>query len=528
MSYIGASPNSAAFLTDQFSGNGSTTTFTLSTAPAGTTSILVSVSGVLQDPTTYSVVGTTLTLGGAAPTGTGNISVRYLGIPASGVVTTAYRTVTEFTATAGQTTFTPPSYSVGFIAVYLNGARLGGGDFTASNGTTIVLATGASVDDLVVTESFYISSVANAIPNIPGAVTETNLASSILQPASISDKLNTSTGYLDLPTGTTSERPASPVNGMTRYNTTINEFEVYQNGRWTQYQFVYTTEYLVVAGGGGGGYQHGSGGGAGGFRTATGFTLVPGTSYTVTVGAGGVGASGGNGTGTFGTNGANSVFDTITSIGGGGGASYPNFNGRSGGSGGGGGSDSGSGASGTSGQGNAGGNGAAHNTGGGGGGGGGGAGAVGGNAIAGGSGGAGDGGAGLQSNIDGNNYYYAGGGGGGTIQTGSLGAGDGGIGGGGGGGNAASSTGRIGGGSARNSGGNGGQGSGTSAPGGAGGANTGGGGGAAGNFESTGGTGGSGIVILRYLGGQKGTGGTITSSGGYTIHTFTSSGTYTA
>jgi hypothetical protein len=34
-------------------------------------------------------------------------------------------------------------------------------------------------------------------------------------------------------------------------------------------------------------------------------------------------------------------------------------------------------------------------------------------------------------------------------------------------------------------------------------------------------------VILRYLGVQRGTGGTVTSSGGYTIHTFTSSGTYT-
>jgi hypothetical protein len=35
-------------------------------------------------------------------------------------------------------------------------------------------------------------------------------------------------------------------------------------------------------------------------------------------------------------------------------------------------------------------------------------------------------------------------------------------------------------------------------------------------------------VIIRYLGLQRGSGGTVTSSGGYTIHTFTSSGTYTA
>jgi hypothetical protein len=39
--------------------------------------------------------------------------------------------------------------------------------------------------------------------------------------------------------------------------------------------------------------------------------------------------------------------------------------------------------------------------------------------------------------------------------------------------------------------------------------------------------GGSGIIIIRYAGGQQATGGTVTSAGGYTYHTFTSSGTYT-
>jgi len=40
--------------------------------------------------------------------------------------------------------------------------------------------------------------------------------------------------------------------------------------------------------------------------------------------------------------------------------------------------------------------------------------------------------------------------------------------------------------------------------------------------------GGSGIVIVSYPGAQRGSGGTVTSAGGYTIHTFTTSGTYTA
>jgi hypothetical protein len=175
MSYIGNIPTTVAFLVDTFSGNGSTTAFTLSQAPANTSSILVAVSGVVQDPSTYSVSGTTLTFSGAPPSGSSNISVRFLGIPASGVTTTAYRTVTEFTATAGQTTFSVPSYTPGYIDVYRNGVMLGSADYTATNGTTVVLANPATAGDLVEVISFYVSSVLNAIPAVAGAVTSSYL-----------------------------------------------------------------------------------------------------------------------------------------------------------------------------------------------------------------------------------------------------------------------------------------------------------------------------------------------------------------
>jgi hypothetical protein len=82
MSYIGNQPTIQAFVTDTFSGTGSATVFTMSVAPATASSALVAISGVLQDPSAYTVVGTTLTFTGAPPAGTGNISVRYLGIPA--------------------------------------------------------------------------------------------------------------------------------------------------------------------------------------------------------------------------------------------------------------------------------------------------------------------------------------------------------------------------------------------------------------------------------------------------------------
>jgi hypothetical protein len=187
MSYIGNQPTSVAFLTDQFSGTGSQTAFTLSAAPANTASILVAVSGVLQDPTTYSVSGLTLTFSAAPPSATGNISVRYLGIPASGVTNTAYRTQTEFTATAGQTTFSVPSYTVGFIDVYRNGALLGSADFTATNGTTVVLTNAASSGDLVETVSFFVSSVLNAIPAVANAVTTSYINDGAVTTAKIAD-----------------------------------------------------------------------------------------------------------------------------------------------------------------------------------------------------------------------------------------------------------------------------------------------------------------------------------------------------
>jgi len=178
MSYIGNSPTNIAFQTDTFSGTGSTTAFTMSVAPANTTSVLVAVTGVLQDPSTYSVSGTTLTFSAAPPSGTSNISVRYLGIPASGVTTTAYRTVTNFTATAGQTSFSTPSYTVGYINVFRNGVYLPTTDYTATTGTTVVLANACTVGDSVVTESFFVSSVLNAINNGSGSVTASNLAAS--------------------------------------------------------------------------------------------------------------------------------------------------------------------------------------------------------------------------------------------------------------------------------------------------------------------------------------------------------------
>jgi len=254
-----------------------------------------------------------------------------------------------------------------------------------------------------------------------------------------------------------------------------------------------SADWLVVAGGGGGGDLHGGGGGAGGVLSGT--DTVSSGSYAIVVGGGGTGGSGA-------TAGASSSFNGHLATGGGSGGAGGGGNGGGGGSGGGGGGNNsggggaGSGGAGAGGQGN---NGAvgvdcSGSASPGGGGGGGGAAGSGASGSCGGFGHGGAGGNGVASSITGSTVYYGGGGGG----QGDSGSGGGGIGGGGQGGA---------GGNPSQAGTNG----------------TGGGGGAGGTSG-----GGSGVVIIRYVTGSiSATGGTITTSGGYTIHTFTSNGTFT-
>lgn len=242
-----------------------------------------------------------------------------------------------------------------------------------------------------------------------------------------------------------------------------------------------TVKVLVVAGGGGGGVNRGGGGGGGGLKYVEG-VAVSGI-IAVTVGAGGE-AGVTTPTNNHGKKGSDSTFDSpvpVTAEGGGGGGGNWNESdpiGGDGGSGGGAEGDDEAGGSGTVGQGNDGGRSANVATsverGGGGGGGAGGAGQDGTNSNG------GDGGAGVV--YFGNTYSV---GGAGNEQ----------------GGNATPT---------------------------AGGANTGN-GGEAGNDADDGAAGGSGIVIVRYVTADFGTctGGIKTTDGDDTIHTFTSSGTFT-
>ena len=69
----------------------------------------------------------------------------YIGVPPFGQTV---RTVTEITATAGQTVFAPSGgYMPGYIDVYLNGVLLNNADFSAPNGVNVTLTSAASASD---------------------------------------------------------------------------------------------------------------------------------------------------------------------------------------------------------------------------------------------------------------------------------------------------------------------------------------------------------------------------------------------
>jgi hypothetical protein len=353
------------------------------------------------------------------------------------------------------------------------------------NGPTYILST-TTFAGTVSGGTFTGGNIPNAVSIGTGTTTATTVGLAVL-----------TTDAVQLPVGTTAQRPSNPGIGMIRYNTSGTyglEVFVASNtssftGTWiTIAAPIYTINYLIVAGGGSGGLNGagpgvGAGGGAGGLLSGS-TTVIAGTPYTVVVGAGGSSVTG---TALIGNTGSNSSFSGVpqTAFGGGYGGSSQAVAGGSGGSGGGGYTAG----AGTPGQGYSGG----ATSGGGGGAGG------PGQASVGPWTGSGVGGTGTTSAITGVTVAYAGGGGGGIGVAGGLG-----------GGGASGSTNGV---------------NGT--------AGTGGGGGAGGN-PGTSGAGGSGIVIISYSNPtQRASGGAVSSyttgSNTFWVHTFTAtSGVFTA
>ena len=154
-------PTSSAFAYDSFKYTASSnqTTFTGSDADSKTLAytagqIQVYLNGVLLDATDYTASnGSSVVLGSGATSGDLLMVLNFSG--------TNPFDYFKYTATNAQTSFSGNDansnslvYTVGNISVHLNGVLLDATDYTATSGTSVVLASGAASGDILVIHEF--------------------------------------------------------------------------------------------------------------------------------------------------------------------------------------------------------------------------------------------------------------------------------------------------------------------------------------------------------------------------------------
>ena len=130
-------------ISDAFTGNGSTTAYTVSLIPDSEDHVMVMLNGIVQDPSTYSLLGTTLTFA-TAPASGDNVELRTFSGFSTSVALNNYKSY-RFTIGTNTTSVTglddnssTLAYTSGKVEVYVNGVRLSNGvDYTATNGTSV-------------------------------------------------------------------------------------------------------------------------------------------------------------------------------------------------------------------------------------------------------------------------------------------------------------------------------------------------------------------------------------------------------
>lgn len=157
---IGLATSDLTIQDDIFTGTGSQTDFTLSRVPKSDEYIFITINGLIQETNTYSFVGSTLSFS-TAPDLADSIEVRTLYGNSSSVSLRDYKkyiysiTTSTTTIVGADSNGVTLAYDVGYVDVYQNGIRLiSGDDFTATNGTSIVLTTAAVNTDTIEVVSY--------------------------------------------------------------------------------------------------------------------------------------------------------------------------------------------------------------------------------------------------------------------------------------------------------------------------------------------------------------------------------------
>lgn len=168
--------NDYAIKLDTFTGDGVETQFTLSAAPIADQFVFITINGVEQQASAYSLSGTTLIFSEAPDNGDA-IEARTISINVDSVIIRDYSSYV-YQPTVLTTTFSGPDvngntleYDLEKVEVYLNGSRLVNGfDYTATSETSIVLATAVGSGDTVEVVSLSKASFADTSAIRPGGV----------------------------------------------------------------------------------------------------------------------------------------------------------------------------------------------------------------------------------------------------------------------------------------------------------------------------------------------------------------------
>ena len=203
----GGASGAVSIATTEFVATSSQTSFAV-TYSASNDHINVYFNGVWLAPTEFTATsGTAVVLDSGAPVGTEIVIQK---IQALNLANGSDIDEHEFTATAGQTSFTISGgyTSASDVEVYVNGVKLRAGDFTSTSGTVVVLGSGAVVNDEVTIRIIKISVLTSTVSQ------------------------TSETGAAILPAGTTAQRDGSPAAGYLRWNSTLSRTEVYSGSTW--------------------------------------------------------------------------------------------------------------------------------------------------------------------------------------------------------------------------------------------------------------------------------------------------------
>ena len=252
---------------NQFTGDGSTTAFTVSTAPVSENNLLVYIDGVYQQKTDYTTSGTTLTMDTAPASGAIIETVCSVGaITTQGALTlTDDLTVSDgsrtllYDVSAGELNHSGATLNINKtngvdVAIGTNDFYVDASTSRVGIGTTSPSQT-LHVDGIIASQNstqgtglLQLQGYGNvAYVNHTGSgnlffrmgsgfdtrltlTTAGNLGIGTTSPA-VSLDIGSKTDAIRVPNGTTGQRPTAAL-GQLRYNTTTSEFEGYAAGAW--------------------------------------------------------------------------------------------------------------------------------------------------------------------------------------------------------------------------------------------------------------------------------------------------------